>query len=189
MRAHSIYYDIEECKITAGTYLHSVYILQDQATNAAKALADIGLAELYSKFKTLVKASEEGTEEVVKKAATLLMEVSWADRRISDEEMAISAKKLSEIFSLDNHQADALLEEGKILVEESVGLQQFTSLLNENLAADQKFSIVLALWEVARDDNSINALEEHQIRNISELLYVPHSKFIEAKLSSRKAQT
>ncbi len=74
MRAHSIYYDIEECKITAGTYLHSVYILQDQASSAAKALADIGLAELYSKFKTLVKASEEGTEEVVKKAATLLME-------------------------------------------------------------------------------------------------------------------
>ena len=74
MPAHSIYYDIEECKITAGTYLHGVYILQDQASNAAKALADIGLAELYSQFKTLVKASEEGTEETVKRAATVLME-------------------------------------------------------------------------------------------------------------------
>ena len=50
-----------------------------------------------------------------------MMEVSWADRTISDEEIAVSAKKLSEIFSLDNHQANALLEEGKILVEESVG--------------------------------------------------------------------
>ena len=94
----------------------------------------------------------------------------------------------SKIFSLDNHQANALLEEGKILVNESVGLQQFTSLLNENLAADQKFSIILALWEVARNDDLIDALEEHQIRNISELLYVPHSKFIEAKLSTRKPQ-
>ena len=118
-----------------------------------------------------------------------MMEVSWADHKISDEEIEISAKNLSEIFSLDNHQANALLEEGKILVNESVGLQQFTSLLNENLAADQKFSIILALWEVARNDDLIDALEEHQIRNISELLYVPHSKFIEAKLSSRKAKT
>ena len=140
-------------------------------------------------FKTVNAPEEENELDVPLAAATLMMEVSWADRTISDEEIAVSAKKLSEIFSLDNHQANALLEEGKILVEESVGLQQFTSLLNENLAADQKFSIVFALWEVARDDDSVDALEEHQIRNISELLYVPHSKFIEAKLSSRKAQT
>ena len=145
---------------------------------------------MFQKIKTYIfKASSTPTEEneldVPLAAATLLMEVSWADHKISCEEMKISAKKLSEIFSLDDHQANALLEEGKILMNESVGLQQFTTLLNENLAADQKFSIVLALWEVARDNDSVDALEEHQIRNISELLYVPHSKFIEAKLSSR----
>ena len=137
-------------------------------------------------FKAPSALEDENELDVPLAAATLMMEVSWADHTISDEEMKISAMKLSSIFSLDNHQASALLEEGKILMNESVGLQQFTTLLNENLAADQKFSIVLALWEVARDDNSIDALEEHQIRNISELLYVPHSKFIEAKLSSRK---
>ena len=146
---------------------------------------------MFQKIKTyLFKASSAPTEEnqldVALAAATLMMEVSWADRTISDDEMEVSAKKLSEIFSLDDHQANALLEEGKILMNESVGLQQFTTLLNENLAADQKFSIVLALWEVARDNDSVDALEEHQIRNISELLYVPHSKFIETKLSSRK---
>jgi len=139
-------------------------------------------------FKAPSALEDENKLDVPLAAATLLMEVSWADHTISDEEMKISAMKLSSIFSLDNHQASALLEEGKILMNESVGLQQFTTLLNENLAADQKFSIVLALWEVARDNDSIDALEEHQIRNISELLYVPHSKFIEAKLSSRKPQ-
>ena len=139
-------------------------------------------------FKAPSALEDENKLDVPLAAATLLMEVSWADHTISDEEMKISAMKLSSIFSLDNHQASALLEEGKILMNESVGLQQFTTLLNENLAADQKFSIVLALWEVARDNDSIDALEEHQIRNISELLYVPHSKFIEAKLSSKKPQ-
>ena len=137
-------------------------------------------------FKAPSPQEDENKLDVPLAAATLMMEVSWADHKISDKEMEIGAKKLSEIFSLDDHQANALLEEGKILMNDSVGLQEFTALLNENLAADQKFSIVLALWEVARDDNSIDALEEHQIRNISELLYVPHSKFIEAKLSSRK---
>ena len=137
-------------------------------------------------FKTATDLEEENELDVPLAAATLMMEVSWADHTISCEEMEVSAKKLSEIFSLDDHQTNALLEEGKILVSESVGLQQFTTLLNENLAADQKFSILLALWEVAREDDSIDSLEEHQIRNISELLYVPHSKFIEAKLSSKK---
>ena len=140
-------------------------------------------------FKTAHAQEGENELDVPLAAATLMMEVSWADHKISNEEMELSTKKLSEIFSLDDHQANALVEEGKILMKESVGSQQFTSLLNENLAADQKFSIVLALWEVAREDDSIDALEEHQIRNISELLYVPHSIFIEAKLSSRKAQT
>ena len=140
-------------------------------------------------FKAPIALEDENELDVPLAAATLMMEVSWADHTISDQEIEISAKKLSEIFSLDDHPANALLEEGKILMHESVGLQQFTTLLNENLAADQKFSIVLALWEVAREGNSIDALEEHQIRNISELLYVPHSKFIEAKLSSRKPQT
>ena len=149
---------------------------------------------MFQKIKTyLFKAAStleaENELDVPLAAATLMMEVSWANHTISNEEMEVSTKKLSEIFSLDDHQANALLEEGKILMNESVGLQQFTTLLNENLAADQKFSIVLALWEVARDDDSIDALEEHQIRNISELLYVPHSKFIEAKLSSRNAET
>ena len=149
---------------------------------------------MFQKIKTyLFKAAStleaENELDVPLAAATLMMEVSWANHTISNEEMEVSTKKLSEIFSLDDHQANALLEEGKILMNESVGLQQFTTLLNENLAADQKFSIVLALWEVAREDDSIDALEEHQIRNISELLYVPHSKFIEAKLSSKKAQT
>ena len=140
-------------------------------------------------FKTPSALEDEIELDVPLAAATLMMEVSWADHTISEEEMKISAKKLSEIFNLDDHQANALLEEGKILMKESVGLQQFTALLNENLEADQKFSIVLALWEVTRDDDSIDALEEYQIRNISELLYVPHSKFIEAKLSSRKPQS
>ena len=149
---------------------------------------------MFQKIKTyLFKAAStleaENELDVPLAAATLMMEVSWANHTISNEEMEVSTKKLSEIFSLDDHQANALLEEGKILMNESVGSQQFTTLLNENLAADQKFSIVLALWEVAGDDDSIDALEEHQIRNISELLYVPHSKFIEAKLSSRKPQT
>ena len=139
-------------------------------------------------FKTATAFEEENELDVPLAAATLMMEVSWADHSISCEEMEVSTRKLSEIFSLDDHQANALLEEGKILMNESVGLQQFTTLLNENLAANQKFSIVLALWEVARDNDLIDALEEHQIRNISELLYVPHSKFIEAKLSSRKPQ-
>ena len=149
---------------------------------------------MFQKIKTYLFKAASGLEEEIEldvplAAATLMMEVSWADHTISDEEMEVSATKLSEIFNLDNQQAKALLEEGKILMNESVGLQQFTTLLNENLAADQKFSIVLALWEVARDNESIDAFEEHQIRNIAELLYVPHSKFIEAKISSRKPQT
>ena len=46
-------------------------------------------------FKTGMAPEEENELDVPLAAATLMMEVSWADRTISDEEMAISAKTVS----------------------------------------------------------------------------------------------
>ena len=39
-----------------------------------------------------------------------------------------------------------------------------------------------ALWEVAAEDGNIDKYEEHVIRKISELIYLPHKDFIRAKL-------
>ena len=39
-----------------------------------------------------------------------------------------------------------------------------------------------ALWRVARSDEIVHKYEEHLIRRVADLLHVPHSGFIAAKL-------
>ena len=47
---------------------------------------------------------------------------------------------------------------------------------------DEKFVLIKTLWRVAAADGDIHRYEDHLIRRIADLLYVPHSDFIRAKL-------
>ena len=40
-----------------------------------------------------------------------------------------------------------------------------------------------AMWEIAYADGKLDKYEEHYLRKVSELLYIPHSQFIQQKLA------
>ena len=42
------------------------------------------------------------------------------------------------------------------------------------------------LWRVAYADDKLDKYEEYQIRKIADLLYIPHSIFIQSKLNVTK---
>jgi hypothetical protein len=48
--------------------------------------------------------------------------------------------------------------------------------------AAEKLQLLEALWRVARADATVHKYEEHLIRRIADLLHMPHSSFITAKL-------
>ena len=85
---------------------------------------------------------------------------------------------------MDAERLDDILRETKELHDASVGLHEFTRALNDNASQPQKKEIVGTLWQIAFADHQIDALEEHMIRRIADLLYVSHKDFIQAKLSS-----
>ena len=43
------------------------------------------------------------------------------------------------------------------------------------------------MWSVAYADNDLDKYEEHLIRQVAELTYVPHSDYIQSKLSARES--
>jgi uncharacterized tellurite resistance protein B-like protein len=53
------------------------------------------------------------------------------------------------------------------------------------LSEEEKFSVVTALWQIALAEDGIDVMEEHSIRKTSDLLYLSHSRFIEAKLKAK----
>jgi uncharacterized tellurite resistance protein B-like protein len=60
-------------------------------------------------------------------------------------------------------------------------LQSFTRLLNEELSQDDKLRIIELLWQIAYADGELDKYEELYLRQISDLLYVPHTGFIRMK--------
>ncbi|HCL10941.1 MAG TPA: hypothetical protein DHW66_01840, partial [Alteromonas sp.] len=67
-------------------------------------------------------------------------------------------------------------------------LVQFTKALNEGMSAELKERVMRGLWQVAYADATLSPDEEHIIRKIADLLYIPHSRFIKAKLAAQSTQ-
>jgi uncharacterized tellurite resistance protein B-like protein len=47
---------------------------------------------------------------------------------------------------------------------------------------EDRIEIVHRLWEVTFLDGEVHAREEHLVRKVADLLYVPHSQFIRGKV-------
>jgi uncharacterized tellurite resistance protein B-like protein len=69
--------------------------------------------------------------------------------------------------------------------QESVGVHAYTSFLNDSMNEEEKFSVVTALWQIALAEDGIDVMEEHSIRKTADLLHLPHSRFIQAKLKAK----
>lgn len=115
--------------------------------------------------------------------AVLLYEVAAADSHIDDQEEMAMQGLLAESFSLNTSDAKSLMTLAKTHQNNSISLQQFTSVLREQLDRAQRINFMHALWTVANSDLDIDVYEAHVIRKISDLLHLNHSDFIKAKIA------
>ena len=51
----------------------------------------------------------------------------------------------------------------------------------------EKSALLRSMWQVAFADGNVDKYEEHLIRKIAALIYVPHSEFIRTKLEAGAA--
>jgi len=128
-------------------------------------------------------ATEKTLESRVEAAvAILLMEVARADFDVAEEELEVIRRTLIRDFAMEEAAAADLVRHAAAEVDDSTGFFPFVRLLNERLDAEQKRQVVETLWRVAYADAGKHHLEESIIRQIADLLYVPHSEFIRARL-------
>jgi uncharacterized tellurite resistance protein B-like protein len=129
-----------------------------------------------------VERGNSTTEHALRLAtAALLVEMSRQDDTILPAERAAVEAALREKFDLTDDEVAALytLAEGE--AREATDYYQFTSLIKDHFNPAQKEKVVELLWLVAAADGHIDQYEEHMVRRIAELLYLPHSAFIRAK--------
>ena len=113
--------------------------------------------------------------------ATLLVEVCRADFVEQQSELDRMRQLLAQQFSLNETDLDELMIQARESSDKLVSIQHITRLLNEQFDASMKVRVVEMMWQVVYADGIKDHYEEHLIRQVSELLYVPHSKFIQAR--------
>ena len=139
------------------------------------------IEKLIALFKEVQPEQKQHTLDLA--CAVLLVEIMKADYELHTDEQAALQKHLEEIFSLSAQDSALLFEEAKSLSSNTNDLYQYTEVINQHWKAEDKFKLIQGLWKVAFSDNKLDKYEEYTIRKISDLLYVPHSEFIRAKLS------
>lgn len=116
-------------------------------------------------------------------AAALLIEVGRADYESDADEQKAIIEAIRVGSGLEDGELASLVASAQESAERSTSLYEFTTLINAQYSMDEKFVLIEALWRVAAADGDIHRYEDHLIRRIADLLYVPHSDFIRAKLA------
>jgi len=114
--------------------------------------------------------------------AALLLEVLRADYAVAPAERQQVMASVAALLGLGPEETQALVEEAERQIDQSHDLYQFTSQINRAFSEAEKVRLVEALWRVADADLTVHKYEEHLIRRVADLLHVPHSSFIAAKL-------
>lgn len=121
--------------------------------------------------------------------AALLVEVLRADYDVAPAERQQVMASVSTLLGLGAEETQALVEEAERHIDKSHDLYQFTSQINRTYSEREKVRLLEALWRVADADATVHKYEEHLIRRVADLLHVPHSGFIAAKLRATRETT
>lgn len=111
----------------------------------------------------------------------LLVEVARADFHEKEDEIGVVADLLRRRFGLDAEETRALLQLAREQTDSAVSLHPFTRLINEHYSHDDKVRVIELMWQVAYADGRKDKHEEHVIRKVAELLYVPLGQFTRAR--------
>lgn len=136
------------------------------------------------KLFTINEMQEDELYTVELATAALLSEIIRADASVTESEIEEYKAQLFTQFNLQDDALTILMENGRNKAEEAVDLVQFTKVINQKCDDEQKWKILKGLWSIAYADNNIAPIEEHIIRRIADLLYLPHHLFIKAKLEA-----
>ncbi|MEY2919592.1 MAG: hypothetical protein RL261_897 [Pseudomonadota bacterium] len=154
--------------------------------------ADMGLKDWITRYmpggagNTAAGATEVGPSLAV---AALLVEVLRADYDVAPAERQQVMASVSTLLGLGAEETQALVEEAERHIDKSHDLYQFTSQINRAYSEHEKVRLLEALWRVADADATVHKYEEHLIRRVADLLHVPHSGFIAAKLRAVRETT
>ena len=120
-------------------------------------------------------------------AAALLIEAAESDSNFSDKELILIKNALSRQLGVHLTQVEDILLEAQKTLDKATCLYEITSVINEHWELSQKIELVEAMWKIVLSDHYLDPHENHLMRKIKGLLYIPQADYISAKIRAQRS--
>ncbi|GIU51067.1 MULTISPECIES: tellurite resistance TerB family protein [Shewanella] len=124
---------------------------------------------------------EEQAKQLNLAAASLLLEVMYADETLDEQEVAMLPDMLSSSLGMSLTEANELIDEAKLVQGNATSLYEFTAEINAQFSIEQKQKLLLCMWKLAYSDGKLCRNEDQIIRRTADLLYLKHSEVIQMR--------
>jgi uncharacterized tellurite resistance protein B-like protein len=136
--------------------------------------------------KEIQKISIDQQQKLKIATCVILLEAVTADDMLSDQELHTIIELLKSKYDMTDTQVNELIETSKREREESADLWYFTNLINENLTMDEKYDLMVMIWEAIYSDGTLDKYENYIAHKLRNLLNLDHAKFIDIKLKVKE---
>jgi uncharacterized tellurite resistance protein B-like protein len=146
------------------------------------------IQDLLKTFSPVPQQQGLDHEQAVRTATVaLLVEVARADFGVDDAEREVILRIIERHYAVTLDEARVIADEAESHADDATCLHPLTRLITSQCSIEEREEIVRLLWEVSFADGHVDKHEEHLVRKVADLLYVPHNRFIKAKLEGGPA--
>lgn len=117
--------------------------------------------------------------------AVLLHEARRADYEEGDEESSVALDSLCELFGLDRKASTELLAQGRERASQLSSFYAPVSVIKREWGLPERARLIEHLWRITFADGRLNLYEDHYVRKIAHLLYVPNTDNMLARNRAR----
>jgi uncharacterized tellurite resistance protein B-like protein len=117
--------------------------------------------------------------------AVLLHEARRADYAEHGAESGAAEAALADMFGLEPAQASTVLAEGRAKAEQLTSLYAPVSVIKREFSLPERVRLIEHLWRVSFTDGLLDPYEDHYVRKVAHLLYVPNTDSMLARNRAR----
>ena len=119
--------------------------------------------------------------------AVLLHEARRADSQEGGDEAEAGLQALIDLFGLAGEEAARLLAEGRERAQQLTSFYAPVSVIKRDYSMPERIRLIEHLWRVSFADGQLNLYEDHYVRKIAHLLYVPNTQSMLARNRARSS--
>jgi uncharacterized tellurite resistance protein B-like protein len=117
--------------------------------------------------------------------AVLLHESTRVDLETHEAELAAAEQALAGLFGLGPAECSALLTEARGKTGHLTSYYAQVAVIKRDFSMEQRVTLIEQMWHIAYAHHPLDPYEDHFVRKIAHLLYVPNTQVMLARSRAR----